>query len=72
MKVAAGVIIVGPSHFDFLEAFFKVFNQALDEYLKSVGFSKIKPGSVRCAHGDGFHGCWPPDVFGVCSKEERD
>jgi hypothetical protein len=68
MELAAGIIIMGPSHCDSLELGLQVVNEALEECLKSVGFSEVEPGCVRREHGGGFHGWWSPsDVFGVCS-----
>jgi hypothetical protein len=55
---------------DLLEFALQVFKEALEEFLKSVRFSQVEPGSVRGAHLDGFHG-WPPDEFGVCSGQNE-
>jgi hypothetical protein len=56
MELAAGVVVMGTSHCDFLELALQLFNEGLKEDLESVRFSEIQPCCVRGAHGDGFHG----------------
>lgn len=63
MELPTGVVIMGACHCDSLELGLQVVNEALEEFLKSVRFSQVKPGSVRGAHGGGFHG-WPPLPLG--------
>jgi hypothetical protein len=57
VELATTVVFVRPGHCASLELGFEVFNETLEEFLKSVRVSQVEPGCVRCAHGDGFHGC---------------
>jgi hypothetical protein len=59
MELTASVVVMRPGHCDSLKVTPEVFNEALEEFLKSVRFSQIEPGCIWCAHGDGFHGCAP-------------
>jgi hypothetical protein len=65
MIFSAGVLFMEALHFDYLEVFLQVFNEALKEYFESLRFSQVKPGCVGGA--DCLPGCCPIVVFGVCS-----
>jgi hypothetical protein len=57
MEMATGEVVMEACHCDLLELGLQVFDQALEECLKSVRFSEVEPGCVRGAHLNGFQGC---------------